>query len=85
MSFPTRQRFVEDQNTQQTHANQRMYHNQGVATVKVWSRIIRIEVVRLEARQSVKVVLNPLPHIAIDIVEPQGCWRVQVDRLRMGN
>ena len=45
---------------------------------------IIIQIVCLEGGQSIELVLQPLPHIAIHVVEPHGIWRKHVHRLGEG-
>ena len=47
------------------------YHQSIVLSVTICYGVVIIEVVGLEAWQTIEVVLQPLPYITIHIIEPQ--------------
>ena len=52
------------------------YSHHGVSAIKTGSREVVVEIVCLEAWESIEVVLQPLPYITIHIVESQGVsWK----------
>ncbi len=60
------------------------YHHDGVSTIKTGCGEVVVEVGCLEAWQAIEVVLGPLPHVAINVMESHACRGEHVHRLREG-
>ena len=51
-------------------------------TIEAGCGEIIVQVSGLEARQTIKVVLSPLPHVPIHIIEPHGGGGEHIHRLQ---